>query len=391
MTVTVAAGLDAAQRSTLERLVIRAARAAGERPCSTGRGSLRHPPRRHHRGRGRSPRRHRPTRSRAATSSRSWLTCGRWAKTRQAPSLAFCARRHSPTSTDWWRSGSRRRSASFPSRSPAGPQSRGFKDLGEIMPMLAGDYRAIRPPLRRRACCRRPRPVRPAQPAARPRAEHRGVRRARRAAGRSWNDRDLAAPDTLGWAYQFFNTGDERREMREASRPAQLPRARRPQPVLHAALRRRLPRPEHARPPARRGRSRQPAARRAATARRPADRAWTRSRPRGREVSRPGLRQRPLPARLLRRARARVGTGRQSHPRNPRRRSSHRCGASTSTPAAPRSPAPRSFSVPAAIAGTLPLPRPNIVTARGLPGGSAALAARTAAHVPPQRDLSRPR
>lgn len=28
-----------------------------------------------------------------------------------------------------------------------------------------------------------------------------------------------AAPDTLGWAYQFFNTGEERREMRESSFP----------------------------------------------------------------------------------------------------------------------------------------------------------------------------
>ncbi len=34
-----------------------------------------------------------------------------------------------------------------------------------------------------------------------------------------------AAPDTLGWAYQFFNTGEERSEMRER-RPSQLSGAR---------------------------------------------------------------------------------------------------------------------------------------------------------------------
>ena len=27
------------------------------------------------------------------------------------------------------------------------------------------------------------------------------------------------APDALGWAYQFFNTGEERKEMRESSAP----------------------------------------------------------------------------------------------------------------------------------------------------------------------------
>ena len=33
------------------------------------------------------------------------------------------------------------------------------------------------------------------------------------------DDMVWAAPDTLGWAYQFFNTGEERREMRESSAP----------------------------------------------------------------------------------------------------------------------------------------------------------------------------
>ncbi len=33
------------------------------------------------------------------------------------------------------------------------------------------------------------------------------------------DDELWAAPDTLGWAYQFFNTGEERREMRESSAP----------------------------------------------------------------------------------------------------------------------------------------------------------------------------
>ena len=47
-----------------------------------------------------------------------------------------------------------------------GTQSRGFRDMGEIMPIAGRGLPALSPTLWRRACRRRPGAVRPAQPAA---------------------------------------------------------------------------------------------------------------------------------------------------------------------------------------------------------------------------------
>ena len=52
--------------------------------------------------------------------------------------------------------------------------------------------------------------------------------------------------ETIGWIYQYYNDPAERKKMRdESARSAQQPRAGRPQSVLHAALRRRVPHRQH--------------------------------------------------------------------------------------------------------------------------------------------------
>jgi hypothetical protein len=100
-----------------------------------------------------------------------------------------------------------------------GPQSRGFKDLGEIMPMLAGDFRTYI-----RLCGDElasdapalfdPRnPLLTLQPTTAAFDELVALL-ADPNASEIWS-----APDTLGWAYQFFNTAEERREMRQDSAP----------------------------------------------------------------------------------------------------------------------------------------------------------------------------
>ena len=99
-----------------------------------------------------------------------------------------------------------------------GPQSRGFKDLGEIMPMLAGDYRAYLRLCGDELAADAPILFDPRNPllALEPStaAFDEIVELFDPVGVETW-----AAPDTLGWAYQFFNTGEERREMREASAP----------------------------------------------------------------------------------------------------------------------------------------------------------------------------
>ncbi len=107
----------------------------------------------------------------------------------------------------------------LPESLAAGPQSRGFKDLGEIMPMLAGDYRAYLRLCGDELAADTPALFDPRNPllALEPSTaafDDLIALVADPAATEIW-----LAPDTLGWAYQFFNTGDERREMREASAP----------------------------------------------------------------------------------------------------------------------------------------------------------------------------
>jgi Eco57I restriction-modification methylase len=100
-----------------------------------------------------------------------------------------------------------------------GPQSRGFKDLGEIMPILAGDYRAYVRLCGDELAADAPALFDPRNPllALQPSTavfDNLVALLADHGTAEIW-----PAPDTLGWAYQFFNTGDERREMREASAP----------------------------------------------------------------------------------------------------------------------------------------------------------------------------
>lgn len=100
-----------------------------------------------------------------------------------------------------------------------GPQSQGFKDVGEIMPMLAGDYRAYVRLCGDELAADAPALFDPRNPllALEPSTatfESLVALMAGSDAAEIWS-----APDTLGWAYQFFNTGDERREMRESSAP----------------------------------------------------------------------------------------------------------------------------------------------------------------------------
>ena len=58
-----------------------------------------------------------------------------------------------------------------------------------------------------------------------------------------------ADDETIGWFYQFFNSKEERQtDARREPGAAQQPRARRSEPVLHAPLRRPVPRRQHARP-----------------------------------------------------------------------------------------------------------------------------------------------
>jgi len=107
----------------------------------------------------------------------------------------------------------------LPESLAAGPQSRGFKDLGEIMPMLAGDYRSYVRLCGDELAADAPalfdprNPLLALQPSTATFDELVGLV-ADPGVAEIW-----LAPDTLGWAYQFFNTGDERREMREAPAP----------------------------------------------------------------------------------------------------------------------------------------------------------------------------
>jgi hypothetical protein len=100
-----------------------------------------------------------------------------------------------------------------------GTQSRGFKDLGEIMPMLSADYRGYL-----RLCGDELAPDAPVL------FDPRNPLLALEPSTAAFDElvallaepgttEIWAASDTLGWSYQFFNTGDERRQMREAAAP----------------------------------------------------------------------------------------------------------------------------------------------------------------------------
>ena len=100
-----------------------------------------------------------------------------------------------------------------------GLQSRGFRDLGEIMPVLAGDYRGYLRLCGDELAADAPvlfdprNPLLALEPSTAAFDELVAL-----LADPGTADLWLAA-DALGWAYQFFNTADERREMREAQAP----------------------------------------------------------------------------------------------------------------------------------------------------------------------------
>lgn len=96
-----------------------------------------------------------------------------------------------------------------------GRQSRGFKDLGEIMPILAADYWSYLQLCGDELAADAPSLFDPRNPllALAPSTSALDELLASLAdaeAAQIWE-----APDTLGWAYQFFNTADERRKMRD--------------------------------------------------------------------------------------------------------------------------------------------------------------------------------
>lgn len=100
-----------------------------------------------------------------------------------------------------------------------GPQSRGFRDLGEIMPMLATDYRGYLRLCGDELAADAPVLFDPRNPllALEPSTaafDELVTYLADPGTADIW-----VATDALGWAYQFFNTADERREMREAQAP----------------------------------------------------------------------------------------------------------------------------------------------------------------------------
>ena len=100
-----------------------------------------------------------------------------------------------------------------------GRQSGGFRDFGEIMPLLADDYRAYVRLCGDELAADAPALFDPRNPllALEPTTaafDELVALVADPDAAEIWT-----ASDTLGWAYQFFNTADERREMRESSAP----------------------------------------------------------------------------------------------------------------------------------------------------------------------------
>lgn len=98
-------------------------------------------------------------------------------------------------------------------------QSRGFKDMGEIMPLIADDYWGYLQLCGDELAADAPTLFDPRNPllALGPSTSALDELLALLAdaeAAELW-----VAPDALGWAYQFFNTKDERSKMREASAP----------------------------------------------------------------------------------------------------------------------------------------------------------------------------
>ena len=100
-----------------------------------------------------------------------------------------------------------------------GPQSRGFRDLGEIMPMLAGDYRTYLRLCGDELAADAPILFDPRNPLLALEPSTAAFNELVALMADPGSADIWPAVDALGWAYQFFNTADERREMREAQAP----------------------------------------------------------------------------------------------------------------------------------------------------------------------------
>jgi hypothetical protein len=100
-----------------------------------------------------------------------------------------------------------------------GTQSRGFKDMGEIMPMLAADYRGYLRLCGDELAADAPVLFDPRNPLLELEPSTAAFEELVALLADPGTTEIWAASDTLGWSYQFFNTGDERRQMREAAAP----------------------------------------------------------------------------------------------------------------------------------------------------------------------------
>ena len=100
-----------------------------------------------------------------------------------------------------------------------GPQSRGFSDLGEIMPMLSADYRGYLRLCGDELAADTPILFDPRNPLLALEPSTAAFDELVALLADPGTTGIWAASDTLGWSYQFFNTGDERRQMREAAAP----------------------------------------------------------------------------------------------------------------------------------------------------------------------------
>ena len=107
----------------------------------------------------------------------------------------------------------------LPESLAAGPKSQGFKDLGEIMPLLAGDYRSYLALCGAELAADAPALFDPRNPLLELEPSVQAFDDLITLVADPATTPLWSAPDTLGWAYQFFNTSEERREMREASAP----------------------------------------------------------------------------------------------------------------------------------------------------------------------------
>ena len=92
-----------------------------------------------------------------------------------------------------------------------GRQSRGFKDLGEILPILADDYWGYLQLCGDELAADAPALFDPRNPLLALRPSTSALDELLVLLGAAEAAHIWIAPDALGWAYQFFNTADERR------------------------------------------------------------------------------------------------------------------------------------------------------------------------------------